>query len=119
MWCAAWQGEFAESDFEAKAFELPIDVDGAVHSKVIPLQDGGDLRIRGSVDRVDVLEQDGQQFVRVVDYKSGAKPFRLADIVNGLNLQMFLYLFNVCADGEAIPMRVCLPGYCICTLPAV
>lgn len=93
-------GEFAESDFEAKAFELPIDVDGAVHSKVIPLQDGGSLRIRGSVDRVDVLEQDGQQFVRVVDYKSGAKPFRLADIVNGLNLQMFLYLFNVCADGS-------------------
>ena len=111
-------GEFAESDFEAKAFELPIDVDGAVHSKVIPLQDGGSLRIRGSVDRVDVLEQDGQQFVRVVDYKSGAKAFRLADIVNGLNLQMFLYLFNVCADA-AIPMRVCLPGYCICTLPAV
>ena len=68
-------GEFAESDFEAKAFELPIDVDGAVHSKVIPLQDGGSLRIRGSVDRVDVLEQDGQQFVRVVDYKSGARPF--------------------------------------------
>ena len=66
-------GEFAESDFEAKAFELPIDVDGAVHSKVIPLQDGGSLRIRGSVDRVDVLEQDGQQFVRVVDYKSGLK----------------------------------------------
>ena len=93
-------GEFAESDFEAKAFELPIDVDGAVHSKVIPLQDGGSLRIRGSVDRVDVLEQDGQQFVRVVDYKSGAKPFRLADIVNGLNLPMFLYLFNVCADGS-------------------
>ena len=54
------------------------------------------------MDRVDVLEQDGQQFVRVVDYKSGAKAFRLADIVNGLNLQMFLYLFNVCATQQSL-----------------
>lgn len=92
--------EFADCDFEAKAFELPIDTDATVHSLNIPLQNGGSLRIRGSVDRVDVLEKDGKQYVRVVDYKSGTKAFRLADIVHGLNLQMFLYLFNVCSDTD-------------------
>lgn len=49
---------------------------------------------------MDVLKKDGEQYVRVVDYKSGSKDFRLADIVNGLNLQMFVYLFNLCRDKK-------------------
>lgn len=90
--------EFSVCDFEAKAFELPIDDAGAVKPAVIPLKDGGTLRIRGSIDRVDVYEKDDQQYVRIVDYKSGAKAFRLCDIVHGLNLQMFIYLLNLCHD---------------------
>ena len=90
--------EFAQSDFEAKAFELRIgDVkDGdEVDSKVIALDDGGTIRIKGAVDRVDVYENNGVKYIRVVDYKSGPKYFSVADIINGLNLQMFIYLFTL------------------------
>lgn len=90
--------EFSVCDFEAKAFELSIDDTGAVKPFTVELENGGSLRIHGSIDRVDVLKKDGEQYVRVVDYKSGSKDFRLADIVNGLNLQMFVYLFNLCRD---------------------
>lgn len=92
--------EFSVCDFEAKAFELPIGETGAVKPTVIELENGGSLRIRGSIDRVDVLKKDGQQYVRIVDYKSGAKAFKLCDIVHGLNLQMFVYLFNLCRDTD-------------------
>lgn len=90
--------EFAESDFEAKAFELGIDKDGLVKPEVLNLEDGGSIQIRGSIDRVDTYEKDNQKFIRVVDYKSGNKAFNLSDIMYGLNLQMFIYLFSLSED---------------------
>lgn len=93
--------EFAESDFEAKAFELGIDKDGQVKPEILTLDDGGSIQIRGSIDRVDTYEKDGQRFVRVVDYKSGNKSFNLSDIMYGLNLQMFIYLFSLSEDHSS------------------
>ncbi|MBR3150033.1 MAG: PD-(D/E)XK nuclease family protein [Eubacterium sp.] len=90
--------EFRESDFEAKAFELTIG-DGSngeeVKSQTIQLADGGTIEIKGAVDRVDVYEENGKKYIRVVDYKSGNKEFSLSDILYGLNLQMFIYLFTL------------------------
>ena len=96
--------EFMNSDFEAKAFELSIG-DGSeneeVKSKTYHLSDGGTIRIKGSIDRVDTYTENGIQYVRVVDYKSGTKDFSLSDILHGLNLQMFVYLFTLCeSDNE-------------------
>ena len=96
--------EFSVSDFEAKAFELTIG-DGTngeeVKSASIPLTDGGSITIKGAVDRVDIYEENGKKYVRVVDYKSGNKQFALSDILYGLNLQMFIYLFTLAqSDSE-------------------
>lgn len=90
--------EFSQSDFEAKAFELGIDKDGAVKPTLIHLENGGTVSLKGSIDRVDTLEKNGVKYVRVVDYKSGSKMFNLSDILYGLNLQMFVYLFALCND---------------------
>ena len=96
--------EFSVSDFEAKAFELTIG-DGTngeeVKSASIPLDDGGSITIKGAVDRVDTYEENGKRYIRVVDYKSGNKQFSLSDILYGLNLQMFIYLFTLTqSDSE-------------------
>lgn len=93
--------EFSQSEFRAKAFELNIDKDGDVKPTVINLQSGGTVQIRGEVDRVDVLEENGVRYIRVVDYKSGNKRFSLSDIIYGLNLQMFVYLFTLCNDKSS------------------
>lgn len=92
--------EFSQSEFEAKAFELRIDKDGEVKPTVINLENGT-VSIRGDVDRVDMLEENGQKYIRVVDYKSGNKKFNLSDILYGLNLQMFVYLFTICNDKNS------------------
>lgn len=92
--------EFSQSLFEAKAFELKIDKDGEVKPQIVNLE-SGTLQIRGSVDRVDVYENGSEKYIRVVDYKSGTKAFRLADVLYGLNLQMFIYLFNLCKDKDS------------------
>ena len=93
--------EFSQSDFEANAFELSIDKDGEVKPEIISLDDGGTVQIRGSIDRVDTYIKNDQRYVRVVDYKSGNKSFNLSDIMFGLNLQMFVYLFSLCEDKSA------------------
>ncbi|MDE5605238.1 MAG: PD-(D/E)XK nuclease family protein, partial [Eubacterium sp.] len=93
--------EFAQSEFEAKAFELNIDKDGDVKPAVIDLEGGGTVQIRGEVDRVDVLDENGERYIRVIDYKSGNKKFALSDIIYGLNLQMFVYLFTLCNDKSS------------------
>lgn len=93
--------EFRECDFEAKAFELDIDKDGQVKPEIISLDDGGTVQIRGSIDRVDTLDTDNGRYIRVIDYKSGNKQFNLSDILYGLNLQMFVYLFSLSEDKSA------------------
>ena len=48
---------------------------------------------------MDGWEHDGALYLRVVDYKTGTKKFRLSDICEGVNMQMLLYLFSLMKRG--------------------
>lgn len=87
--------EFKQTDFKPVACELKIGGDG------IPLEfpfDGGRVKLNGSIDRVD--EWGG--YIRIIDYKTGSKAFKLPDILFGLNMQMLLYLYAV-IRGRNLP----------------
>ena len=58
---------------------------------------GHTVRIVGTVDRVDAmpLEKLGRTYLRVVDYKTGGKEFKLKEVYCGLDCQMLLYLFTL------------------------
>lgn len=58
--------------------------------------------LRGFVDRVDAWKEDGRNYFRVVDYKTGKKDFDYCDVFNGIGLQMLLYLFALESGGEKI-----------------
>lgn len=94
--------EFEQSKFVTKACELPIDIDAPVKPVFVELESGGKLYIKGSVDRVDIMKTDDGDFVRVVDYKTGKKEFSLYDVLNGINMQMLIYLMCIAEnkDGE-------------------
>ena len=49
---------------------------------------------------MDGWVKDGKLYLRVVDYKTGRKEFRLSDVRMGLDIQMLLYLFTLQAEGE-------------------
>lgn len=92
--------EFSVSDFVPCGFELKIDKDSPdVPLYEIPL-DSGKIFVRGSVDRVDIMEKDGEKYIRVVDYKTGGKEFRLCEVIAGINMQMLIYLFAIEANGR-------------------
>ncbi|MDO4260591.1 MAG: helicase-exonuclease AddAB subunit AddB [Eubacteriales bacterium] len=50
------------------------------------------MRLQGRIDRIDVCREDGNIYVRVVDYKSGATRFDLTSVYYGLQLQLAVYL---------------------------
>ncbi len=71
----------------------------------IALEDGTVVQVEGKIDRTDVMEQDGVQYVRVVDYKTGKK-FKIGDILHGINMQMLIYLAALIQNGQYQPAGV-------------
>lgn len=92
--------EFTDSDFEVCDFEMKISRDGDVKPFKIQL-DKGSAEFYGIIDRVDRMDADGRRYVRVVDYKTGVKQFRLSDVIAGLNMQMMLYLVSIWRNGAS------------------
>lgn len=86
-----WQ-ELKASAFIPQAFELAFGRDDGAPAIAISASTKQAL-LRGFVDRVDVWQEDGRNYFRVVDYKTGKKDFDYCDVFNGVGLQMLLYLF--------------------------
>lgn len=94
------RAEFGTSRFVTKDVELTVRADGKVHPLTVDTEDGS-ITVAGIVDRVDVMEEDGRSYVRVIDYKTGGKNFRLSDLESGLNMQMLLYLMCLWDHGAS------------------
>lgn len=93
------QSRFVPTDYEL-GIGIPDEQTGEmVPSTVLTLPDGAKVRVAGVVDRVDVYHTEDTAYVRVVDYKTGAKEFRLSDVVEGINVQMLIYLFSLWQNG--------------------
>lgn len=90
--------ELSQSRFRPSDFELSIGEE--IPAYTVTLHNGEKIRIRGSVDRVDTFEKDGVEYIRVIDYKTGKKEFRLSDLLYGLNLQMLIYLSAIRSNGS-------------------
>jgi len=58
----------------------------------VELTGGRKLEISGQIDRVDVARGPGAAYARVIDYKSGNLALLPADILQGLRLQLLVYL---------------------------
>ena len=78
--------------FEPAGYEVGFGPYEALPPIVIGMADGSKLILRGKIDRVDLLDAEGNKFVKIIDYKSGTKAFDFQDIYYGLQLQLLLYL---------------------------
>lgn len=93
--------EFSASSFRPEYFELRIG-DGGIDPYELKLADGTTVSFNGCIDRVDVWRKDGEVYLRVVDYKTGAKKFSLSEVSSGLNLQLLIYLFTLCRPNTDV-----------------
>lgn len=50
------------------------------------------LRLKGIIDRIDIYEEDGKIYVRIIDYKSGQASFDFNKIYYGIQRQLCVYM---------------------------
>lgn len=89
------------SKFEPMYYELRIaDGSDGKYTKPLKLEDENSIvALNGFVDRVDIYEKDGKNYVKIIDYKSSDKEFKIDNIKKGINTQMMLYLYSICENG--------------------
>lgn len=58
----------------------------------LPLKNGGNISVRGKIDRLDQLVTSDSLYLGVVDYKSSHKKFNITEAYYGLAMQMLTYL---------------------------
>lgn len=100
----AIMAEYAQGRFVPMGFEIPVGLptqDGMQVRPVTMETEGGvTVTLTGVIDRVDrYTAADGKEYVRVVDYKTGARSFSLNEIRQGMHVQLLLYLFSLWHGG--------------------
>ena len=95
-----WE-ELQGSCFSPEGFEVAFGEDKDFDAIPLPGKKMS-AQLGGYVDRVDVWESETERFFRVVDYKTGKKDFDYCDLINGLGLQMLLYLFALEDSGASL-----------------
>ncbi len=98
----AIQMQLRRGSFVPEGFELSFSMLEDDKGGLITLKDGC-LRLDGRIDRVDICEWDdnGEVYVKVVDYKSGKHELKFGEVLHGLNLQLPTYM-NAALQLEAV-----------------
>ncbi|MBR2673966.1 MAG: PD-(D/E)XK nuclease family protein [Mogibacterium sp.] len=61
-----------------------------------------EVLVEGRIDRLDVLNVEGEERVRVIDYKTGSDRLDLWKLRSGLKMQLMIYLISA-SSGEYEP----------------
>jgi len=77
-------GMFVPERFEYNYQPVPIS---------IQYKDCKQIELTGRIDRCDILEINGEKYVRIVDYKSSEKTISRYDVAQGIKLQLISYLY--------------------------
>ena len=87
-------------DFNPVDYEVGFGEGEKYPSIVLELKSGEKIYLQGRIDRVDELETPEGKYLRIIDYKSGFKDFRLSDVYYGLQIQLITYLNALWESGE-------------------
>ncbi|MBQ8804626.1 MAG: helicase-exonuclease AddAB subunit AddB [Tyzzerella sp.] len=97
VWALAKQLE--KGDFIPKGYEITFGGLSGISTSNMELQDLGRMRLLGKIDRVDICEDDEHVYVKIIDYKTGAKAFDLGELCYGLQMQLVIYM-NAATEME-------------------
>ncbi|ALS00753.1 ATP-dependent helicase [Enterococcus silesiacus] len=76
----------------------------------LPLKNGGNISVRGKIDRLDQLVTPDSLYLGVVDYKSSHKKFNITEAYYGLAMQMLTYLDVALMDAVNLVGRTAKPA---------
>ena len=79
-------------DFRPVAFEISFGFKGQFPPITVELADGTKVFLEGRLDRIDILDDGEDSYVKVIDYKTGSQSLHLDEMYHGLSLQLVVYL---------------------------
>ncbi len=94
------QKQLRKGSFKPDAYELSFRFTEDLDSVNVSLSEQEKMRLKGRIDRIDVVEDEEHVYVKVIDYKSGNRHFDLAALYYGLQLQLVVYM-NAALEIEA------------------
>lgn len=97
-------------DFMPLDYELTFGFDGEYPPISLDLDSGEKVNLSGKIDRVDLLNKDGETYVRIIDYKSGNKEFKISEVYYGLQMQLLIYLDAILTEIEKQVQEKVLPA---------
>lgn len=77
---------------------------------VMELSSGEKISLTGRIDRVDEMVAEEGTYLRIIDYKSGPKNFKLAEVYYGLQLQLLVYLDSILSNWKKYEASNNIPG---------
>lgn len=92
--CAALAEQIRLSDF--KPVYIEAEFDGGKDFPLIKLDtEYKSLYLKGKIDRADIYENDGEKYIRVIDYKSGNVKYDEKSLYFGKKVQLFIYMYGL------------------------
>jgi len=98
------------SSFNPIEYEIGFGEQEKYPPIIIELDSGEKVHLTGRIDRVDALKTEEGTFLRIIDYKSGSKSFRLSDVFYGLQIQLITYLDALWESGSKSAEQPVHPG---------
>jgi len=98
------------SSFEPIEYEAGFGDNESYPPIVFKLDSGQEVKLTGRIDRIDAFEDEEGTYLRIIDYKSGSKDFRLSDVYYGLQLQLITYMNAIWEKGNKVTDNNVLPG---------
>lgn len=102
--------EQSDSLFRPIAFEEKIGLGGRVGPLTVSVPGGKQVNVVGVADRVDIYRGSENDYLRIVDYKTGNQKFSLNEVYNGLSSQLLLYMNALLESGFAKLDKPVKPG---------
>ncbi|MCL2571880.1 MAG: PD-(D/E)XK nuclease family protein [Defluviitaleaceae bacterium] len=89
---------------------MPLGAELDFGKNSIPMENTN-LILTGRIDRIDILPtENNQQYIRVIDYKSGQARFDMKDVHQGLQLQLMLYMNAIIKSPEITGGKITHPA---------
>ncbi len=96
--------------FDPVGYEMAFGEGEKFPPIAIELPSGDKVYLTGRIDRVDAVKSEGGTYLRIVDYKSGSRDFRLSDMYYGLQIQLITYLDALWENGREEFGEEIMPG---------
>ena len=102
--------QISKGQFEVFKTEFDFGNYKTGEAVMLDLHNDEKVYLQGRIDRIDTLDLDGQTYVRIIDYKTGAKKFDLNELYYGLQMQLLVYLDAIIKNSKYILEKQVVPG---------